>query len=109
MNDDIGELIKKRDALNKRIEELERSGGRFRIKFDHHPNANDEWRQWKTGEKESEYDRYCLLIRYQPIYSKDAKARWEPIFAAKSRDEVLKEIPNIIDDLTKALQAFKDA
>lgn len=106
MAESIEELTKKRDELDRRIKELQGSNGRFKIKHSHHPTHDEEYRAFRNGKEAEKFDLYTLVIKYQPKYFPDSMPIWEPLFAARSRDEVLSEIPQIISDLNGALNAL---
>lgn len=107
MMDDIDKLMKERDALNKRIQELQTAHGRFKIKCTKHPTHEDDWKAFARNIPKREYYSYSLLINYMPIDSIGGKSRWSTIFVAESKDEVLHEIPKIIKELQNAEEYYK--
>lgn len=105
MVDDIEALRKEIQRMKQHLEELEATSCRLKIKCEHRPNHEDEYRARRKGTELKEYDLYTLQYKYQPI---DREPIWRPICAATTREGVIEMIPDLIKVLQEGYEHYKE-
>ena len=83
---ELESLIQQKKALEKKIKELKRQSVQFglaKVDVEHYPTLNP--------------DRHFLAVYYKPL--NNGHEKWQTIYSAKSKQEVIDAIPVIISNL----------